>query len=87
LRAGNTDCRYLHSPWQLTRALEVGDQAAGLPVLMQLYEEMKATPTKSDLPQLWNRLGIGIRRSSITFDDNAPWASTRRAIAAGHSDR
>jgi hypothetical protein len=77
----------METTWPLTRALEVGDRAIGVPVLMQLYEEMKATPVTPDLPQLWSRLGIEIRRNSITFDDAAPWASTRRAIAADKSHR
>jgi len=51
-----------------------------VPVLMELYEEMKATPLKPDLPQLWRKLGIETDRQPITFDDTAPWASTRRAI-------
>jgi hypothetical protein len=76
----------METTWPLTRALEVGDRAAGVPVLMKLYEEMKATPVKPNLPQLWSRLGIETSRNSITFDDAAPCASTRRAIAADKSN-
>jgi hypothetical protein len=72
----------METTWPLTRALEVGDRAVGAPVLMQLYEEMRAAPIKPDLPQLWSRLGIKTDRNPITFDDAAPWASTRRAIAS-----
>jgi hypothetical protein len=68
--------------WPLARALEIGDHAVGVPVLTDLYEEMKATPLKPDLPQLWRKLGIETDRRPITFDDTAPWASTRRAITA-----
>jgi hypothetical protein len=70
----------MQKSWPLTRALEVGDRAVGVPVLMELYEEMKATPLRPDLPQLWRKLGIETGRQPITFDDTAPWASTRRAI-------
>ena len=77
----------METSWPLTRALEVGDRAVGAPVLMELYDEMKANPLKPDLPQLWRKLGIETDRRPITFDDTAPWASTRRAIASGKPDR
>lgn len=67
--------------WPLTRALDVGDRAVGVPVLSQLYDEMKAAPVKPDLGQLWSKLGIEIQGKTITFDQNAPWVSVRRAIA------
>ena len=72
----------METTWQLTRALEVGDRAVGVPVLMQLYDEMKATPVEPDLRILWGKLGVEIEGKTITFDDSAPWASVRRAIAA-----
>jgi hypothetical protein len=77
----------METSWPLIRALEVGDRAVGAPVLMELYNEMKASPLKPDLPQLWQKLGIETDRRPITFDDTAPWASTRRAIASGKPDR
>jgi hypothetical protein len=77
----------METTWPLTDALEVGDRAVGAPVLMQLYEEMKATPANPDLSKLWSRLGIERDRKTITFDETAPWASTRRAIAADKLNR
>ncbi|MBV8361741.1 MAG: hypothetical protein JO189_27955 [Deltaproteobacteria bacterium] len=77
----------IEASWPLTRALEIGDHAVGVTVLMDLYEEMKATPLKPQLPQLWRKLGIETDRRPITFDDTAPWASTRRAITVDQSDR
>ena len=68
--------------WPLTRALDVGDRAVGVAVMKQLYNEMKAAPVKPALGQLWSKLGIEIQGKMITFDQNAPWASVRRAIAA-----
>src|SRR5271155_1142531 len=68
--------------WPLTRVLDVGDRAVGVAVLRQLYNEMKAAPVKPALGQLWNKLGIEIQGKTITFDQSAPWASVRRAIAA-----
>jgi hypothetical protein len=72
----------METTWSLTRALEVGDTAVGVPVLTQLYGEMKAAPVEPDLRQLWGKLGVKIEGKTITFDDSAPWASVRRAIAA-----
>jgi hypothetical protein len=71
----------METTWPLTRALEAGDRAVGVPVLMQLYNEMKAAPVDPDLRQLWDKLGVKIEGKRITFDDSAPWASVRRAIA------
>jgi hypothetical protein len=76
----------METSWPLTHALELGDRAVGVPVLMELYGQMKATPLKPDLPQLWRKLGIETDRRPITFDDNAPWASTRHAITSVKSD-
>jgi hypothetical protein len=77
----------METSWPLMRALEVGDRAVGVPVLLELYNEMKASPVKPDLPQLWQKLGIETDRRPVSFDDTAPWASTRRAIASDESDR
>jgi hypothetical protein len=43
---------------------------------------MKAAPVEPDLGRLWGKLGVKIEGKTITFDDSAPWASVRRAIAA-----
>ncbi len=56
-----------------------------MPVLIQLYNEMKVTPVGPDLGLLWGKLGVEIKGPAITFNDGAPWASVRRAIAADRS--
>jgi hypothetical protein len=71
----------METTWPLTRALEVGDRAVGVPVLMQMYNQMKTAPVEPDLRLLWRNLGVEITGPTITFDDNAPWAAVRRAIA------
>ena len=73
----------METSWPLTRALEVGDRAVGVPVLMELYDKMKARPLKPDLPQLWQKLGIETDSRPIIFNDDAPWVSTRCAISFG----
>ncbi len=47
--------------WPLTRALKVGDDAVGVPVLMELYDKMKDAPFDPNLPQLWQNLGVKVR--------------------------
>ena len=66
--------------WPVTRALEIGDAAVGVPVLTGLYERMRATPTEVDLPRLWRRLGVSVVGETVVFDDFAPLAPIRRAI-------
>lgn len=67
--------------WSLEHTLAVGDQAVGVAVLTNLYNEMKATPVVPDLDSLWHSLGVEERDGVVTFDDSAPWASARQAIA------
>jgi hypothetical protein len=70
----------LEQDWPLARALEAGDKATGTGVLVKLYDEMKATPVKPDLAALWKKLGVSVRDGKVTFDDDAPLASVRRAM-------
>jgi hypothetical protein len=72
--------------WPLDRALQVGDQAAGVSVLEDLYNKMGASPVAPDLNQLWKDLGVGREGDKTVFDDTAPLAAVRRAITGtvGH---
>jgi hypothetical protein len=69
--------------WPLERALQVGDQAAGLSVLEDLYNKMRATPMAPDLNQLWKELGVSRQGDRTVFDKTAPLAAVRRAITGG----
>jgi hypothetical protein len=69
--------------WPLERALQVGDQAAGLSVLEELYNKMRATPMAPDLNQLWKELGVSRQGDRTVFDETAPLAAVRRAITGG----
>ncbi|HXG17519.1 MAG TPA: hypothetical protein VNN62_00395 [Methylomirabilota bacterium] len=71
--------------WPLVRALEIGDQAIEVPVLMELYARMKAAPADIDLADLWRRLGVKVQEDVVLFRDDAPLASIRRAITPGES--
>jgi len=68
--------------WPLERALKVGDAATGVPVLTDLYNEMKAKPGAVDLPDLWGRLGIERSGRTVVFHDDAPLSAIRKAITA-----
>jgi hypothetical protein len=72
----------IESEWPLERAIAVGDKATGVPVLHDLYEQMKATPVTVDLDGLWKKLGVIEQNGHIVFDDSAPLAAVRRAITA-----
>jgi hypothetical protein len=76
LAAGGT----IETSWKIDRVIEVGDAATGVPVLRELYEEMKGKPVRVDLDELWKQLGIVRRGDSVTFDNAAPLAGVRKAI-------
>ena len=79
LNAGG-DIRY---DWELEKALTIGDQATGVPVLQNLYAKMKDQPYNLDLPALWTQLGIERDGNAVMFLDTAPLAKTREAITYG----
>jgi hypothetical protein len=68
--------------WPLARVLERGDAAIGVPVLTELYQQMRAAPTYVDLDGLWQDLGVYVIDGEVIFDEEAPLASVRRAITA-----
>jgi hypothetical protein len=75
-RAGGT----IETAWSIDRVIATGDAATGVPVLRELYDEMKAKPDKVDLPALWKELGVVRHGTTVIFDDHAPLSATRRAI-------
>ena len=78
--AAGGDIRY---DWELEKALTVGDQATGVPVLQNLYAKMKDQPYNVDLPALWTQLGVERDGNAVKFLDAAPLAKTRDAITYG----
>ncbi len=68
--------------WPIERVLEVGDKATGCTVLLDLYNEMKATAVQTDLAELWRKLGIEVNNGVVSFNDKAPLAKTRKSITA-----
>jgi hypothetical protein len=69
----------------LESALVIGDRAAGVPVLVTLYRKMKDKPVETDLPALWEKLGVKFAGKSVEFNGAAPLAATRIAITSGRS--
>jgi len=70
----------IQSIWPLTVALEQGDAAVGVPVLVELYEQMRATAVDVDLDTLWRELGVSVVDGQVIFDEQARLAPIRRAI-------
>ncbi len=66
--------------WPIEQVIEVGDRAVGVPVLAELYAQMRASPVQVDLRALWERLGVGFSAGRVVFDDAAPLASIRRSM-------
>jgi hypothetical protein len=81
LRAGGN----MEHDWPLARALKAGDEATGVPVLMELYNRMKATPVTPDLSEMWRELGVQPSGDSVVFDRSAPLAPVVRSIMARRS--
>ncbi len=72
--------------WPIDRVLSTGDGATGVPVLRELYDQMKDAPVPVDLPALWERLGVQWDDGgAVSFNDGAPLASVRKAINTGDS--
>jgi hypothetical protein len=68
--------------WPLSQVLDTAESATGTPVLRELYERLAEKPGTVDLNQLFTRLGVRAQGASVVFDDSAPLAAIRHAIAA-----
>ena len=75
----------IRQDWELTKALEVGDKATGVAVLLPLYNKMKDKPYDVDLAAMWTKLGVIRNADTVQFDDKAPLAKVRDAITFGTS--
>jgi|SRR5271168_2268638 len=70
----------IETDWGMSRVLETGDRAIGIPVLVPLYNKMKENPSPVDLDELWKQLGVIEGDHTATFQDSAPLAPIREAI-------
>jgi hypothetical protein len=69
--------------WTIEKALQIGDHATGVPVLIPLYDKMKEQPYQVDLPEIWRELGVERTGDTVRFVDSAPLAKTRDSITYG----
>jgi hypothetical protein len=69
--------------WELTEALQTGDRATGVDVLLPLYNKMKDQPYQVDLDAMWKELGVERTGDTVHFVDAAPLAKVRDAISFG----
>ena len=63
------------NPMQIFKA---GDKATGVPVMVSLYEKMRADPAPVDLEALWTSLGISLKDGQIIYNDAAALAQIRQ---------
>jgi predicted metalloprotease with PDZ domain len=68
--------------WEIEKALTLGDKATGTTVLRDLYREMSDKPAPADLDALWKKLGVELKDRVVTFNDKAPEANIRKAMAS-----
>jgi hypothetical protein len=64
----------------MREVLVVGDQATGVTVLTELYDEMRSAPYPDELDGLWIALGVAEQASTVVYDDTAALAGIRRAL-------
>ena len=60
--------------------LKLGDESTGQNVLMSMYQKMKAEPVSTDLPELWQSLGLSLVEGNIVYNNDAPNAAIRSKI-------
>jgi len=82
LRAINAAGGTIEHEWTIDRVVETGDRATGVPVLRELYDEMKGRPASIDLEVLWKQLGVERHGKSVRFREDAPLSAVRKAITA-----
>jgi hypothetical protein len=71
----------------LTRALKVGDDEIGVPVLIELYNKMKDAPFDPNLPKLWRDLGVKVAGESVSLDPSAADAAIVTSIMKPRANR
>jgi len=69
--------------WAPERVMAVGDQATGTNALAGLYAAFSTSPVRTDLADLFARLGVAAGPGrTVVFDDTAPLSAVRRRITA-----
>jgi hypothetical protein len=81
LRGINQGGGNITEDWDIEKAFALGDKATGTTVLQDLYKQMRDKPAPVDLDQLWKKLGVSVKDGSVQYDDKAPEANIRKAMA------
>ena len=71
----------LESDAEIEEVLAAGDRAVGHPILRELYAQLGKAPGTVSLLQLFGLLGVEGSGANLRFDDSAPYAAIRAAIA------
>ncbi len=59
---------------------ESGDRATGFPVLVNLYNKMRAEPEPQSLDRFWASLGLSLDDGDVLYDDQASLAYVRQQM-------
>jgi len=70
----------LTTQWDINKVFAIADAAVGVPVMSELYEQVKDKPFAPDLPALWRSLGVENDGGTVRISDQAPLAAIRKAI-------
>lgn len=65
----------------LGEVLAIGDRAVGAPALTDTWRALADRRDPVDLDAIWKDLGVALAGDTVRFDDAAPDAAIRRAIA------
>ena len=57
-----------------------GDAATGVPVLVNLYQKMRADPMLVDLQALWFDLGVDLKNDQVVYNAEASLAYVREQM-------
>jgi len=72
------------SDWNAAKSLRVGDEAVGVTVLQELYDQMSETPKSVDTKKLLSSLGVERVGRKTVLNEQAPLAAIRRSIEGTH---
>jgi hypothetical protein len=64
----------------LREVLTTGDEAIGVPVLVDVYDEMRDQPVPEEIDSLWINLGVADQGGKIIYNDDAPMFGIRQAL-------
>jgi hypothetical protein len=65
------------TPMQIFKS---GDAATGVPVLVDLYQKMRADPMQVDLQALWGDLGVDLKNDQVVYNAEATLAYVREQM-------